>query len=416
MKKKILLFTFVSLLFLTACNNQNTDIEKKSDTAENVSSDTAENVSVDFLSDYENCRNKNYVNLDFSNCSARLPELNTCSSLNVTIAHGSGANNEKLENFKKYCEFFFDEYNSSNALFSSSSKNIVYNQNEDDGKHAWYPKIDNYLEQIQNGNIDINSFLYRDTNNNKYLWWLSSEASPHWMNKGEAYSLIKTDDTKVSSWIPSDMNNKVASYFNDGTHNDETYRILDGNVSIGEAVTYFEKDYLSSLPCDFDSNYSIYVSTIDVYNIHDDIYCYVFQFSTAWNNIPFDRMGEVFSYQDPSHQYTVSGEALMIKKNDIDAFVDLSFPNISEIEEPIENICTLENAVDIMSNTLTKGVKFELQTIEFIYKGNYSDDYETAHLEPSWKFVTRNPNDDLYYCVYVNAVNNECSYMSYKPF
>lgn len=77
MKKKILLFTFVSLLFLTACNNQNTDIEKKSDTAENVSSDTAENVSVDFLSDYENCRNKNYVNLDFSNCSARLPELNT---------------------------------------------------------------------------------------------------------------------------------------------------------------------------------------------------------------------------------------------------------------------------------------------------------------------------------------------------
>lgn len=417
MKKKILLFTFVSLLFLTACNNQNTDIEKKSDTAENVSSDTAENVSVDFLSDYENCRNKNYVNLDFSNCSARLPELNTCSSLNVTVANSSGVpHNENLENFKKYCEFFFGEYNSSNALFSSFSKNIVYNQNEDDGKHAWYPKIDNYLEQIQNGNIDILSFLYRDTDNNKYLWWLSSDDFPHWMNKGEAYSLIKTDDTKVSSWIPSDMDNKVASYFNDGTHNDETYRILDGNVSIGEAVTYFEKDYFSSLPCDFDSDYSIYVSTIDVYNIHDDIYCYVFQFSTAWNNIPFDRIGEVFSYQDPSHQYTISGEALMIKKNDIDAFVNLSFPNISEIEKPVENICTLENAVDIMSNTLTKGVKFELQTIEFIYKGNYSDDYETAHLEPSWKFVTRNPNDDLYYCVYVNAVNNECSYMSYKPF
>lgn len=134
------------------------------------------------------------------------------------------------------------------------------------------------------------------------------------MNKGEAYSLIKTDDTKVSSWIPSDMDNKVASYFNDGTHNDETYRILDGNVSIGEAVTYFEKDYLSSFPYDFDSDFSINVSTIDVYKIRDDIYCYVFQFSTAWNNIPFDRMGEVFSYQDPSHQYTISGEALMIKR------------------------------------------------------------------------------------------------------
>ncbi len=73
--------------------------------------------------------------------------------------------------------------------------------------------------------------------------------------------------------------------------------------------------------------------------------------------------------QDASLQHMVSGEALMIKKNDIDAFVDLSFPNISEIEKPIENICTLENAVNIMSNTLTKGVKFELQTIEFVYMG-----------------------------------------------
>lgn len=406
MKKEILPLIFVPLL-LTACNNQNTDIEKKSDTVENV--------SVNFLSDYENCRNKNYVNLDFSNCSTHLPELNTCSNLNLTVANHSGANNENLENFKKYCELFFNNYNSSNALFSSSSENIVYNQNEDDGKYAWYPKVDNYLEQIQNGNIDVDSFLYRDTDNNKYLWWLSSTDFPHWINKGEAYSLIKTDDTKISSWIPSDMNNEVASYFNDGTHNDETYHILDGNVSIGEAVTYFENDYLSSLPYDFDSNYSISVSSIDVYNIHDDIYCYVFKFSTAWNNIPFDSRDETFSYQDTSYQYMVSGEALMIKKNDIDTIVDLRFPDISEMEKPIENICTLENAVNIMSNTLTQEVKFELQTIEFVYKGSYSNDYTTAHLEPSWKFVTYNPNDDLYYCVYVNAVSEECSYISYTP-
>lgn len=247
------------------------------------------------------------------------------------------------------------------------------------------------------------------------MWWISSADFPHWINKGEAYSLIKTDDTKVSSWIPSDMNNKVASYFNDGTNNDETYRIFDGNVSVGEAVTYFENEYLLSLPCDFDNNYSINVSSIDVYNIQDDLYCYVFNFSTAWNSIPFDSREETFSYQDTSYQYMVSGEALMIKKNDIDTIVDLRFPDISEAEKPIENICTLENAVNIMSNTLTQEVKFELQTIEFVYKGNYSNDYTTAYLEPSWKFVTYNPNDDLYYCVYVNAVSGECSYISYTP-
>lgn len=44
------------------------------------------------------------------------------------------------------------------------------------------------------------------------------------------------------------------------------------------------------------------------------------------------------------------------------------------MEKPIENICTLENALNTMSNTLTQEVKFELQTIEFVYKGSYSND------------------------------------------
>lgn len=97
MKNKILIFMLVPLM-LTACSKQNTDIEKETDTVENV--------AVNFLSDYENGKNKNYVNLDFSNCSARLPQFDTCCNLNVTIKHEPADSKERLESFEKYCDFF----------------------------------------------------------------------------------------------------------------------------------------------------------------------------------------------------------------------------------------------------------------------------------------------------------------------
>lgn len=411
MKKNILLFIFL-VLFLTACSSR--DDGQETDTKSSTGIDIEETAEFDFLSDYEKCKNKDYVNLDLSDSSIRLSELDFLCNLNITFPKRFYSTEEMLMQFEEYCENFFGNYDSANALFSSSSDKIAYNQDEDNGKYAWYPKVGDYLEQLQSGDIEANFFMYRDIENNNYLWWLASTDCPHWISKGEAYSFIKTDDTRISAWIPSDMDNKVTSYLNNGKHDAETYHLLDGDVTVGEAVKYFENEYLFSLPYTIDENYSVSVSSIDVYNIKDDTYCYVFNFSSSWKGISFDSRVESFSYQDTSGQYRISGEALMIKKDDIDTIVDLTFPPASE-EKPIENICTLENAVDILSNKLTKEVKFELQIIEFIYQGSFSDDRTTAHLEPAWKFIAYNPNDEMYYCLYVNAVSGECNYVSYVP-
>ncbi len=407
MKKEIISLILVPII-LTACSNHKSGTE--------IKYEKAEKVSTNFSSDYEKCKIKDYVNLDFSNCSAKLPQFNSCNNLKVTVqCEPKPMGDEMYQNFEKYCEFFCGDYNSENALFSSSSESIIYNQNEDDGKYAWYPKVNDYIEQIQNGSIETDSFLYRDIVNSKYLWWNKTTHFPHWISKGEAYELIKTDTTKISSWIPSDMDNKIVRYFNDGKNNEKSYALLDGDVPIGEAVNYFENEYLTSLPYTITEDYSINVSSIDVYNIKDNLYGYVFNFSSAWNTIPFDSREETFSYEDTSLQYLISGEALMINKDDIDTIVDFNFPDIQEVGGAIEDICSLENAVDIMSDKLTQNVKFDLQTIEFVYRGDYSSDYSTAYLEPSWKFIAYNQNDNLYYCIYVNAVSGECNYISYSP-
>ncbi|MCM1062202.1 MAG: hypothetical protein NC452_18210 [Eubacterium sp.] len=404
--KKYFLSLLLTLLVLSACSNQDNEETNK------LQTETIKNTTLNFQSDYEKCKDNDYANLDFTNSSVIFPKLDYLCDLNITFQKQFYTTEEMLPQFKEYCKFFFGEYDSSNALFSSTSSYI--SRQEGDGKYAWYPKVDDYFEKLQSGSIQADMLMYRDITNDNYLWWLASSNCPRWVSKGEAYSFIKSDDTRISAWIPSDMDNKTASYLNNGEHDNEQYHLLDCDVTVGEAVQYFENDYLSSLPFKIDENYSISVSSIDVYNIKDDIYCYVFNFSSSWKGISFDSRVESFSYQDTSNQYRISGEALMIRKGDIDTFVDLSFPTAEEGKN-VENIYTLKNAVDIVSDKLTKEVVFEVQTIEFVYQGNFSEDRTEALLEPAWKFILYNYNDKMYYCVYVNAESGKCDYVSYIP-
>lgn len=406
--KKIFVPLMMLSIFLSGCGKQKGITEFKTETIENVTND--------FSTDFEKCKSKEYANLDFTDCSARLPQIKDCYNLELTVQFQPMPTGEIMyQDFEAYCNYFFNEYNSQNALFSSSSDSIEYNKDEDDGKHAWYPKADHYLDQINNGIMEIDSFFYRDVAGEKYLWWNNSTGFPHWVNKGKAYNMVKTDNTKISSWIPSDMERNTARYYNDGQYDDIKIKLSNGDYSVGEAVDYFENEYLGSLPFTYDEKYTLNVSNIDVYNIKDDVNGYVFNFSSAWNSIPFDSREEFFSYEDMSYQYTILGQALMIEKDDIDTVVNLNMPDVKEVGEPIENICSLETAVDILSDKLTHGVKFDLLTIEFIYKGDYNDDYTKVYMKPSWRFIAFNPNDNLYYCAYVDAVSGECSYISYLP-
>lgn len=60
------------------------------------------------------------------------------------------------------------------------------------------------------------------------------------MTKGEAFNYIKTEDSRHSSWLPCDMNTKVASHLNDGTYDDGSYKLIYGEVSIGDVIDFLK--------------------------------------------------------------------------------------------------------------------------------------------------------------------------------
>ncbi len=253
--------------------------------------------------------------------------------------------------------------------------------------------------------------MYRDTVNNKYLWMHSNKNTPVWMNKGYIYSIIHSQDDKVSTWIPSDINQKGNTIYYDRV-NEVLVGTSEKNSNLIETIKYIEKEFLKEQPLPDKINYDLSVSDIEEYEINNEK-VYLVYYSPKWNGIPFDRNNEIISDNDISHMYSASGEMLLTEKMNVDMYCGLDIPEIEEIGDEKKDICSLDNAISILSETLTNNVVFDLKKIEMVYAGKYDDNYTKAILTPSWKFILYNPNDDKYYNVYIDAFDQEVVYYKY---
>ena len=328
---------------------------------------------------------------------------------------------ELCEIFEKYCQFYFNDYDISHALFSCSLDEELYQEEtgrdweDDDGKYTWYPSYPTYKQKIEKEELKVDSFLYRNVSRNEYLWWIvGADMFPCWVNRGTAYASFQTEDTKVSSWLPANIPHREKKFHNDGRHDGERYSLDGEQVSVGEAVAFFEEKYLGTLPFDIEDGYSVSVSDISVVKLKNGEDAYVLSYASTWNGIPYDTSGEYSSNEDNSTRFSFDGQAIMTKKNEVDMVVDFSFPKVTE-KTGHKEMLSLNDSVRILNDKLTQEVKFEVQTIGLVYQGKYSEDYKKAMLSPAWKFMAYNSNDNLYYCFYVNADDGEFSSYSFAP-
>lgn len=395
-----------SILILTSCSNSSSHTHI-----------TVNKLSVD---DINSCKEIDYKNLDLSHCHAVIPKIDTIHELEVDLKSGDSVDNKQfVEKFREYVKHFFGEVNDEYLLFQSDSKEISNLQqkqleNAKQGDYTWYPKVSDYKQKIADGSVSILSLLYRDTKNSYYLWQHKDNAFPHWINKGQTIKSLDSKDIKVSSWSPTDLKSKVETVYNDGQSGSKEYKLKSENVSVEQAVSYFEKEYLKSLPCGSDGHYSLFVTRTDVYKVGSDTYGYLLNFSPAYDGVPFDSKVESVSAESGGRPFADIYQAFMVSGNDVDVVINLRFPKVTPSENAIEKIVPMQKAFDIASESLTDQVTFRVDIVQFVYSGQYNEDYTKASLRPMWKICAYNPNDEYNYDVYVDAQSAECTYRAYK--
>lgn len=321
---------------------------------------------------------------------------------------------EQLAQFQSYCKSYLGEYNTDFACFDTKNRELsddVYTIDGIDGEtFTDFPKIEEYKAKILSGEVKPTWYLYVDHERQIYLWWnAETMIYPHWYNKGTALRLLD-EYYKASSAVPTDLGEPAAVYLNDGSHSNESYHLLDGDVTVDNALDWFSGNYPQSLGIIADEDVNkLAVRQINVYQITENTYAFVFLFTPAVNGIPLDYEGEriirVSQGEEPFNSVTYAGQALMIKSNEIDWAVGIAPQAYIEQGDPITEIKSLQEAADIMSKSVSEKIQYKAKTVELILTANSSAENPNPVLVPTWKFTLLNDNDGFLYDFYIDAVS-----------
>lgn len=445
MKKHSLAAIAVSIpLLLTACGQtaEISDVSSESEFAPAVTSEATQqqetsglaktplkDVTENLQDDIGRLRTSTYKNIDWSEVAGfSAPAVSECTGVKLTAYYKAHPDKtmsvqEQLSLFESYCKSYLGEFEREYACFDTAERDLLDGHYEIDGIEdivfVAYPKLDDYMDKILDGSVVPAWYLYVDHQRQIYLWWSAqSMMYPHWFNKGE--TLRSLDEYyKASSAIPTDIGEPVAVYPNDGSHDSVSYRLSGGEVTIGEALDYFNNEFYSSLGViSADDVQKFAVRYIDVYQITEDTYAYGFRFSYAAGGIPLDYADEmtynVAHGDNPYQSVTSDGKALMIKSRDIDWAVGIAPQSYVTEGEPITEIISLDKAADILSENLSEYIVYKAVSAELVMTANKTADVPDPLLLPTWKITLRNNSDGFFYDFYIDAGSGEIGYLKYN--
>lgn len=424
--KTISLAAAASLL-LTACGSTTSSSGESAEVIESNSVTTPlKTVTENFAAELNELKSTTQVNIDWSNAVIGYPLQGISECYAVKLMKDYEVHPEKvmtveeqLAQFESYCKSYLGEYNSEFACFDTKNRELSDDDYTIDGIEnevfTAFPKIDEHKEQILNGEVVPVWYLYVDNYRQIYLWWSAeSMIYPHWYNKGTTLRMLDKY-YKASSTIPTDIGEPVAIYPNDGSHNNESYHLLDGDVTVGEALDWFTNNYMKSLGVIADEDIQKpAVKQIEVYKITEDTYAYVFLFAPMANGIPFDYAGtrsyRVYQGETMFTSITYASQALMLKSGEIDWAFGCTPEMFTTVGEPITEIISLKKAADIMSKSVSENVLYKAKTVELVMTADRTKDKTAGKTEdnplmPMWKIILQNDNDGFLYDFYIDAVS-----------
>ena len=211
----------------------------------------------------------------------------------------------------------------------------------------------------------------------------------------------------------------VKSYDIDNDDLSDTYKLLDKEITIKEAVEKAENYWDSLYPLTTVNDIKPKVFEVNVYRIKESGE-YVFNLlrTDTYNGIEIQRAynGEITNGYEKSELYGdetgVMSEGFMVESDKIDIFHGV----YNNYTEPVElkvygRMVSFEEAINIVSDKLTTlpGEKFELNYAGINYKeffGGDERDYD-YYIVPTWEFHFRNPINEDEVKVFVDIETGE---------
>lgn len=342
------------------------------------------------------------------------------------------------DDFLKLFEYLFPNHKIDNDYFLYYGENSKIEYDEESNVIQDLNKVEENYEKLVSGAEGRAYFVYDETWYGNLQEWNSPVCLEIGNPMGYGYTTIgkgktvELSDLKITdsmtgeiryprlgAFSPVDYMKIVASYWPEST---ESYKLSDKEMQINEAVSFYE-NYVNTLPYPKEKNCRTVVRSVDVFEVANDIYGFYFYTNKEYLGVQFDYMksGTVHSiYENYSPEV---GFGAMVESNDVDIIGGTYLLETAEDITTYNKVISFEEAAKLIGSNLSDNVTFEVQVVELIYttipaqdENGYIDiDNPSSKIEPSWKFTLYNPNDQLVYVCYVDAVDGK-NFRYYKIF
>lgn len=325
---------------------------------------------------------------------------------------------ENYDEYKRIFEYLFPGHELDMTC-------LYYNSHMDDNDEADHKLSDeNNLEAFLNGKYEQSRymrFLYYDEcenlkENSVSMYYRSPFGNDYCVfNKGvcNKFTAGLRGEDKYYAYEQFRLNDPDFNFEYVGSYppdSEAAFKLLDDKeITIKDAVSFFEH-YIASIPSAEQPVFGIHVNTAYVYRLDEEHYGFEFinsriydgiHFNYTWDDCTIDGINRDMSY------------GIMVKSDDVD-HVYAPFNAYKAYDEVKHtDIVPFKDAVKTVSEKMTDYVGFEVTRAELLFRqkpnaGESDQVGETRYpTYPSWKLTMRNPNDNLTYVAYVNALTGE---------
>lgn len=394
MKKSRILFLFIlSILicFNLGCQKSNVN---------NMSSSNA-NVNLIFADDF----------------NAELPDIDSFQTFELK-RKSNLSGQELFTLFDETVEKYFPK------LFNNEEKDLLYDINGIDNNGNFLEgNFNDNKDKILNDEVPVPSFFFISK---KAMMQMDPNGGVQTITGSAAFKLDYTENDIIGMYSAADENKVIEKIHIpiNGFENESSYHLLNGNESLDEAMNY-TKTFLNN-EFDYGIAHPDLIADITdawVVDMDNGIYGYHFWLTSTYNDIRFDTypMKDAIGFggdMSTCKSYSIyPGYAFMIEKDKLDSIMAYGYKRAYDIEniQTQELKITYDNAVEILSKSISSVVNMEIHRAEFVYTPYEVNQFDNNKLivDAAWKFSAKNRNDNLGYIFYVNAVTGEVDYYTY---
>lgn len=358
------------------------------------------------------------VNLIFAdNFNAELPDIDSFQTFELK-RKSNLSGQELYALFDETVEKYFPK------LFSNEEKDLIYDINGTDNNGNFLEgNFNDNKDKILTDEVPVPSFFFTSK---KAMMQMDPNGGVQTITGSAAFDLDDMEYDTIGMYSAADENKVIEKIHIpiNGFENESSYHLLNGNESLDEAMNYTE----TFLNNEFDNGIAhpdLIADITDAWVVDMDngIYGYHFWLTSTYNDIRFDTypMKDAIGFggdMSTCKSYSIyPGYAFMIEKDKLDSIMAFGYKRAYDIEniQTHELKITYDNAVEILSKSISSVVNMEINRAEFVYTPYEVNQYDNNKLivDAAWKFSAKNRNDNLGYIFYVNAVTGEVDYYTY---